>query len=128
MVEAAVVFPLLVLLVLGGIDVGRAIMVQHTLVTAARTGCRCYSVPDELTQNDATSMIDLVMEDDELDGYTVEFDPASAAAITHKQPVTVSVSVPYDGVAWTRSWFLSGRTLTGSCTMPGDTSRVDSGE
>ncbi len=125
MVEAAVMFPLLVLLILGGIDVGRAIMVQHTLVSAARSGCRCYSVPDELTQNDVTSVIELVMKDDQLDGYTVAFDPPSSAAIKLKEPVTVSVSLSYDNVAWTPSWFLSGRTLTGSCTMPGDTSQVN---
>jgi hypothetical protein len=124
-VEAAMVLPLLVLLVMGALDVGRAIMVQHSLVTAARTGCRCYCVPADLTQDEVLDAIELVMQDDRLDGYTVTFEPASRDEIQHRAPVTVSVSLPFEQVSWTGSWFLAGRILTGSCTMPGDTSQVD---
>ena len=38
--EFAVVLPLFCLLVVGAIDVGRAIMVQQKLVEATRAGCR----------------------------------------------------------------------------------------
>jgi hypothetical protein len=110
---------------MGAIDVGRAIMVQHTLVEASRAGCRLYCVTEELTEEDARAVIGKVMEDANLDGYTVELDPNSAADIEHKAPVTVSVSIPYDQVSWLWSWFLSERTLTGTCIMPGDTGEVD---
>ena len=124
-VEAAVVLPLLTLLLLGGIDVGRAIMVQHKLVTAARAACRLYCVPAECTPGQATAVIDQMMSGAAITAYTIGFTPATPAEIQHKQAVMASVSVPFDSIAWTPSWFLSGRTLTGTCTMPGDTSETN---
>ena len=126
-VETAVTLPLLVLLVMGGIDVGRAIHVQHTLVTAARSGCRCYSLPKEMTKSDAAAAVAVVMDDDRIGGYQVGYEPSLSSNIRHQQPVTVSVSIPFETVSWTPSWFLPGRTLTGTCTMPGDTSEVEEG-
>ena len=123
-VEVAIIFPLFVLLVAGAIDVGRAIMAQHTLVEAARAGCRLYCVSDELTEQDARAVLGKVMQNAKLDGYTVAFDPDSAAGIKHKAPVTVSVSIPYDRVAWSNFWFFSQRMLTGTCIMPGESVEV----
>ncbi|MHA1571529.1 MAG: TadE/TadG family type IV pilus assembly protein, partial [Alphaproteobacteria bacterium] len=81
MVEVAVVLPLFCLLVVGGIDVGRAIMVQHTLTEAARAGCRVYSIPAELTESDAQAVIGKVMADARVQGYTVDFQPRSSDGI-----------------------------------------------
>ena len=127
-VEMAVVLPLFVLLVIGAIDVGRAIMVRQTLVEASRAGCRLYCVNKELTQQDASDLIEDVMEEAQLPDYSIEFDPASSDDIEHKAPVTVSVSIPFDQVSWLKSWYLSGTTLTGTCIMPGDTGEVDLAE
>jgi Flp pilus assembly protein TadG len=44
LVEFALVFPLLVLLIFGLIDLGRAVYAQHTLSEAAREGARWGSV------------------------------------------------------------------------------------
>jgi Flp pilus assembly protein TadG len=123
-VEVAVVFPLFLLLVVGTIDVGRAIMVQQTLVEAARAGCRVYCIAQELSNADSLAVIAQAMNQADLDGYTVDFDPNSSASMKHKAPVTVSVSIPYSQVSWLASWFFSGSTLTGSCIMPGDTGVV----
>jgi len=124
-VEVAVVLPVFLLLVAGAIDVGRAIMVQHKLVEAARAGCRLYCVTEEQTEEDARAMIAKVMEDANLDRYAVDLFPDSSDDIEHKAPVYVTVSVPYDEVSWMSSWFLAGRTLSGTCVMPGDTGEVD---
>ena len=123
-VEFAVCLPLLILLVIGAIDIGRALMVQHSLVEAARAGCRLYAVPQELTEDDANAMIKKVMADANLDGYSVEFDPHPSADIEHLMPVRVSVSVPFREVSWLSSSFLSGKTLVATCTMPGDTGTI----
>ena len=48
-VELAVVLPVFVLLVIGAIDVGRAILVRHKLVEAARAACRLHTIQDEVT-------------------------------------------------------------------------------
>ncbi len=123
-VECALMLPLYVLLVLGAIDVGRAVAVKHTLAEAARAGCRIYTIKEELTQQDARDMIDKAMTDAGFDNYTVEFDPSSSDDIVHLEPVTVSVSLAFDDVSLLPSQFLAGRTLTGACIMPGDTGEI----
>jgi Flp pilus assembly protein TadG len=124
-VELAIVLPLFALLVIGTIDVGRAIIVRHTLVEAARTGCRLHAVKGEVAPAQVTAAIDAIMDDADLNGYTVTFDPQDSSGIEQLQPVRATVSIPYDEVSWLpTSWFLAGRTLTGTCVMPGDTGEL----
>lgn len=127
-VEFAMVFPLLLLLVFGAIDVGRALTVQHNLVEAARAGCRLYAITEEVTEAEARAAVDQIMADADLHGYATELDPYPSNSIEHLKPVTVSVSIPYDNVSWLPSWFLSGKTLTGTCIMPGDTGEIGGGD
>jgi hypothetical protein len=122
-----VTLPLFLLLMVGALDLGRAIMVRHTLVEAARAGCRIYALKDEGTEDDVHVVVGKVMNDARLTGYALEFDPYPAESIDQLEPVTVSVSVPYDEVSWCASWFLQGATLTGSCVMPGDTGKISGG-
>lgn len=127
-VEFAIVFPLFLLLIVGAIDFGRAISVQYKLTEAARSGCRVYTVKNELTRQDAEEAVEAVMSTADLSEYKVEFDPPASAAIKHLEPVTVTVSIPYDRVSWLRSsGFLPGYTLTATCIMPGDNSEDPGG-
>ncbi len=128
-VEFAIVLPLFLLLVVGALDVGRAVMVQHKLAEAARAGCRLYTLKNEVTEDDVRAIVDKVMADANIGGYAVELDPYPPTAIEHLSPVTVSVSVPYNQASWCSSWFLSGKTLVATCIMPGDAGEVsrDSG-
>ncbi|NQU21979.1 MAG: pilus assembly protein [Candidatus Nealsonbacteria bacterium] len=98
-VEFAVVLPLLLLLVVGALEVGRATMVQHKLVQAARAGCRIYAVKNEVTEVEVQSIIKQVMDDAGLGPYTVELDPGPTNDIEHLEPVTVTVSVAFDQVS-----------------------------
>ncbi len=68
LVEFTVILPVLVLLLLGAIDVGRAIMVQHKLTEAARAGCRIYAVTTEITKREVRDMVARVMTDANIDG------------------------------------------------------------
>ena len=120
-VEFAVVVPLLVLVLLGSVELGRATMVQHTLQEAARSACRRYIVEDA-TITDVENMVAATMDAANITGYTVTRDPVLAEDIdTHMEPVTVSVSVDYDQVSWLAPWFMGGTTLVGTCVMPADT-------
>ena len=92
LVEFAMVFPLFILLAVAAIDVGRAIMVKHKLVEAARAGCRLYILKDEPSEEDVTDIVDRVMAGADLQGHTVTMDPSSSNDIERLQPVTVSVS------------------------------------
>jgi Flp pilus assembly protein TadG len=119
-VEFAVVAPVLVTLLLGSFEMGRAVMVQHTLAETARAGARVYAVTDN-TQQDAQNFIATAMTNARISNYSVTFDPPTSAEIdVHLEPVTVSVSVPYSQVAWLSPWFMSGKTITGVGVMPAD--------
>lgn len=111
------------LLVIGAIDVGRAINVRHTLIEAARAGGRLYAVKrvdESPTMADVEAAIDRAMQNARLSNYTVAFTPDAAAPAVDLTPITVSISIPYNDVCWLPSWFLAGEELAASCTMPAD--------
>ena len=76
-VEFAVIVPLLVLVLLGSVELGRATMVQHTLQEAARSACRRYIVEDA-TITDVENMVAATMDAANITGYTVTRDPVLA--------------------------------------------------
>lgn len=59
-VELAIVLPVFVLLVIGAIDVGRATMVRHKLVEAARAACRLYAVEDQVSSQQIANVVDKI--------------------------------------------------------------------
>lgn len=119
-VEFAIVLPLVVVLLLGAVELGRAIMVQHALQEAAQAGCRVYSVADT-TQQDADDMIAAALAEEGITEYSVEYSPEDKASIdTQIEPVTVSVTVQFADVAYFLPDFFSGGAITGASTMPAD--------
>ena len=127
-VEFAVVLPLIVSLLLGAIEVGRGVMVCHALQEAANAGCRVYCVEDT-TRAQAAALVDQSLSVAGISGYSIQYDPPSKSAVdTPLEPVTVTVSVPYDQVAWLPITFLNAATLRGTCVMPADIDISDGGD
>lgn len=119
-VEFALVAPFVVLLLLGSIEVGRAVMAQHMLQEAAQAGCRLYSMED-VTQAQADAIIAVAMEHAGIDQYEVEYLPASKAEIVSPlQPVSAVVTANYEEVGWLAPFHMGGAKLVGRCTMPAD--------
>lgn len=116
-VEFALVAPLLILLVMGGIELGRAAMVKHILEEASRNACRIVTL-DNGTQQEAQDSVDSAMSIARITGYTVTFDPNPATGLDSMTPVTVSISVPYSRVSWIPQNVMAGKTITGVCVMP----------
>lgn len=119
-VEFALVLPIIVTLLLGCLEIGRGIMVQHTLQEAAQAGCRVYSASDADEQAHE-EIIAQAMERAGIAKYSITLDPPSKSQIDDVlEPVTVTVSVEFGEVAWLSSAHLAGKTLAGRCTMPAD--------
>jgi Flp pilus assembly protein TadG len=119
-VEFAVVLPVVVFLFLGAVELSRGVMIDHSLQEAARAGCRVYSVATT-PQQEVDDILAVCMNDAGVTNYQVVFDPATKAEIDKKmEPVTVSISVAYSDVAWLSPRYLSGATITASCTLPAD--------
>ena len=118
-VEFAVIAPLLILMILGGIELGRGVMVKHVLEEAARAGCRVVTLHDG-TKQEALDIISLSMQNANITGYTVTMNPDPPTGQVQKVPVTVSVSVPYSQISWMSPKFMSGSSLKGDCIMPAE--------
>ena len=116
-VEFAVIAPLLILMILGGIELGRGVMVKHVLEEAARAGCRVVTLHDG-TKQEALDIISLSMQNAKISGYTVTMNPDPPSGQDQKTPVTVSVSVPYSQVTWLAPRFMTSSTVRGTCVMP----------
>jgi Flp pilus assembly protein TadG len=122
-VEFAVVAPVFFLLVFGMIEYGRMVMVQQIIVNAAREGCRS-AVLDGSTTSGVKSTTITAMASGNItittSNVTVSPDPPSNAEFG--DPVTVTVTVPFNQVSWLPSpMYLGGKSMTASTTMRRET-------
>jgi Flp pilus assembly protein TadG len=125
-VEFAVLLPVLSMIMLGMLELSRAVMVKQMLTDAARKGCRTGIIQqfgNSDISNDATD----VMRDN---GFsTTQFNPPTVGVITitvtdpygntlsdslNAPPgsvISVQVSIPVSSFAWVSPYFLSSSTL-----------------
>jgi Flp pilus assembly protein TadG len=116
-VEFALVAPILLLLVVGTIEVGRAIMVKDSLTVASREGARVAGNSATTTVSTVQSAVNSYLAGADITGATTSVSP-DLAQVADGQPVTVTVSIPYSAVSWVKSpWFLSGQTMTATSVM-----------
>ena len=121
-VEFAIVLPVLLTLLVGSIEMGRAITVQQTVTEAARAGARVLSMRNTKTATDVRAIIDQVMSRANLKNYKVEITPDATADVAQLDPVTVKVSINASNAAWfSTPWFMdSSQVISSSCSMPAD--------
>ena len=120
LVEFAIVAPLLFLLILGMLELGRMVMVEQFLTHAAREGAR-RGILEQATASDVETVVADYLSGGTISGTTITVSPTELTDIGSRDPVSVSISVPYDQVSWLPApWFLSGVTLSGNCVMRGE--------
>lgn len=128
-VEMALVLPVFLLIVMGIVEFGRAMMVGQLLTNGARHGARRAiiegstnsAVETEITDfltatlNVPVSALTVVIEVEAGPGNP---DPADDLGVAQpKDLVKVTVTVPFNQVAYIAGDFLSGTTLRGQCVM-----------
>jgi Flp pilus assembly protein TadG len=113
-VEFAVVAPVFFAFILGMVEVGRGLMVQHLLLNAARQGCRTGILPSNGTSQiqDAVSTAlapsNITVTSDNV-SVTVNGASADPLNANSGDTVTVTVTVAFSSVSWLpSSSFLSG--------------------
>ena len=117
LVEFAIVSPLLFLLVFGMIEYGRMIMVQQIITNASREGARLGVLDGSTTSGVQTSVTDY-LTGASVDGATVTVDPSPPDSAGFGEPVTVTVSIPFNQVSWLPTpLFIGGKTLSASTIM-----------
>ena len=109
-IELALVAPLFLILILGIVEVGRALIVQQVLVNASREGARSAlrelatidSVKDRVVECLESSSLPINRDD-----IVVTPDPTEAV---NGSTMSVTVSVSYQDVTWLpRTQYLDGR-------------------
>jgi Flp pilus assembly protein TadG len=115
-VEFAIVAPLFFLLVLGCIELGRALMVQQILTNSSRAGAR-NAVTMAGTESSAVAAASDFAEGASVGGVNVAVTPNPASAEAGEM-VTVTVTVPFENVTWVPApWFMGGKTLSATSVM-----------
>lgn len=116
-VEFAFVAPLMMMMTMGMIEIGRLVMVKQVMVNASREGARRAVLPNA----DASTIIAQVQS--ELTSATigsaqVTVTPNSLATAAAGSNVTVMVSVATGSVSWIpKPMFSINQTMTASTTM-----------
>lgn len=98
-VEAALVVPFVLVLVLGVMEYGWMFLKVHHVANAARRGARVAILPYS-SSNDVLSSIEELMEKAGLSdtGYNVDLTPPDVSSALPNDAVTVRVTVPYVNV------------------------------
>lgn len=115
-VEFALVAPVFFLLVLGMIEYGRMVMVQQVLTNASREGARA-AVLDGAEWPEVESLVTAYMTSGSITGHTCN-KPANFDTAEFGDPITITVSVPFNQVSWLPSpMYLGGKTLSATTIM-----------
>jgi hypothetical protein len=106
-VEAAVVFPLLLLLTMGAIEYGWLFLKVQHMTNAARQSARLAIRPDVETQ-EVLALIDLLMAEGGLadSGYVVNLTPGDIASLSAGDLLEVEIRVPSAGIVIIDASFL----------------------
>ena len=121
--EFAVVAPILFLLVFGMIEYGRLVMVQQVLTNATREGAR-KGVLDGSTTSEVETTVTNYLTSANISGATVTITPNPPNSAGFGEPVTVSVSIPFDQVSWLPApMFLGGVDMAATSVMRHETAQ-----
>lgn len=114
-VEFALVLPLIVLMFLGTLEMGRGLNVKHSLQEAARAGCR-LAVLEGSTNDDIDGIAIGSLQPAGVGNYTITVEPTDYQAAEEGDSINVTISTTYSEVSWFAPFFLD-KDISGSCTM-----------
>jgi Flp pilus assembly protein TadG len=113
-VECALCLPLLLLLLFGAIEFGRAFQVLHTMENASYEAARVALVPGG-TAGEARAEANNVLSTVGVTAARIDVTPAVITPYTTE--VTVAISVNTDAVSYAAPLVLKNRYLRQSCTL-----------
>jgi Flp pilus assembly protein TadG len=121
-VEFALVAPLALLFVLGSIEFGRAMFLQHVAVNAARTACRQGILGTSSTatvQSTAAQMLQSIGIAGATTSVAVsQQTDVDVSAAAPGESIGVTVTIPFGQNSWLPSaMYLGSKSLTGQVTM-----------
>lgn len=98
-VEFAVVAPILFMMTIGMMEVGRMVMVKQLIVNASREAARAAVLPDANRQKIIDETI-IALKDASIREAVVDLQPVLLESATAGTKVTVTIKVPPEAVSW----------------------------
>ncbi len=93
MVEFAIVVPLLILLVFGTIEFGRAYNAQNALTHAAREGAREYAISQDAAAGEAAAIAAATsLKQSQITATLSTCDPGQPATVTLEYPFQLNIA------------------------------------
>ena len=116
-VEFAFVAPLLMMVLFGATELGRAMYIQNTVTTAAREGAREASLPSS-SEASVTSVVDqYTSQFADINDVDVEISP-TIANVESGDTISVSVTVPATSISgWAHRWLGQSFDVESSASM-----------
>ncbi len=125
-VEFAIIAPLFFLLILGMVEIGRAVMVQQIITNASREGARLAVLPGENNAN-VINRVNDILNDSGISGATTviltEDDSSlNIQDVAYGDVVKVKVTVPFSEVSWMpgADKYMAGKSLSAVTVMRGE--------
>jgi Flp pilus assembly protein TadG len=120
-VEFAIVAPIFFMVVLGIIEFGRMAMVQQVITNAAREGAR-VGILDGATLKTVDDKVRQYLTASAIKGGKVNVVPDPPSSAGYDEPVTVTVSIPFDDVSWLPApFFIKNKVLNAEAVMRRET-------
>lgn len=116
-VEFAVVAPVFFLIIMGIIEVGRAVTVQQLLTNASREGARVAGNESTTAIATVQDAVDNYLSGAGVNGATTTVSPAAITDVATGESISVTVSIPYAQVSLTPPWILGDRVLAATTVM-----------
>lgn len=129
LVEVALVLPIFIMVTLGIIEFGRAMMVSQLVTNAAREGAREAIIDGSTNTKVRTSITNFLTQSVNVSADQVVITITVTPAVGNPDPgnevgnadvgdlVQVRVEVPFDEVSFTRAKYLGGKNLVGIAAM-----------
>lgn len=114
--ELAVCVPVIILLTFASIQASTMIFVKQALCVAGYEGVR-LAIQGDVTNDDVIARCEEILENRQVVGATISFEPDDVSVVESGQPIAITVSAPSDGNAVGPSMFFWGTTLSARSTM-----------
>jgi hypothetical protein len=116
-VEFAVCLPVIVLIICSSIEACSMIFLQQALQTTAYETVRVATSPLS-EEGEAMARGQQILIERDIEGATIQIEPADTADLPPGSPVTVTVTAPSDAHrVLPTTWFFNGGDLTAECYM-----------
>ena len=115
-VELAICMPILVLILLATIEACVMLQLQQNLAVTAYEGTRIGIMPGA-GASAVELQCEMLLDDRNINGYTITMDPADPAALNVGDPFTVTVQADCSANSVTGGVFFDGKTLSESVVM-----------